>query len=462
MVLSKFTKHWVKYLDDYENTISLIEKKITNRIGNLENRFIGYGGSCVAFIDVNPEMVLKLCLKKNCSILMQKSSDFINYSKFLIEHDIKILPINEIIYEDDFFLVYTQNKCYKLAENYINTFIIIKILKIVRNLLYHKIKIPDLYIKNFGIYQNDIYLYDYHNFSFFFSEDNLYISHLAYMFDLYFNGSKKFNIISTDKIIIENCYDNILPKEVISFLSDLYYFHIDEAISFIDKFIADNSIKMTKHYNSYQKFFIDDNGIINLISHTLEKYEMFNIIMYSEPNLRTSSFTVCDYGCCIGGIGIKIAQEYPKAEVKLINISDSEINTCNDIINNLCIKNVKTVKENMVNDKNSYDICLYYAIIHHIMKNKKFIDIIKIVYSQTRKYAIIEIPFGNDSLLKEVMKGATLNHKDSYYYLESTEIFINSVSPYFDIIKMKKIDYSSNDLIRYAFLLRKRDQKTNT
>ena len=111
---------------------------------------------------------------------------------------------------------------------------------------------------------------------------------------------------------------------------------------------------------------------------------------------------------------------------------------------------------NLIEDTNSYDVTLYFAILHHILKNYTLDQVIELVYKQTKKYCVIELPFNQDVLLKNVIRYSTSVYEKSFKYLENTEIFEKVIQDKFDIMYSTKVDYGSKDLDRYAYVLIKK------
>lgn len=414
--------------------------------------YIGHGGTCIAFKSENnvfKNLVIKVCLKNNN--MLKNSKIFMNYSNFLINSNVKILPPIDIIYEDEYFIIYTQNECSILYS--VNDLIMVKILKIIKNLFKKKIKITDLFLKNFGIFANDVYIYDYHDYDYFYSNDNYYICHICHLFNLYYNKSLFINVgIDVNTLIQYNFGRDILPNKVTIMLQDIYNYKFDKVIMSIDSFIIEIKNKIKCSYNNYQFIDIDQDGIINLKNHTQDKFlNVIKIINLYQNN----NFTLVDYGCSLGGIGSSVAQLYPKSNIILNNITENELIICNKIKNDLILNNVTIENKNIYLDNNSYDICLYFAILHHILKSKTIDEIINMLLRQTNLYAIIELPFGNDILLSNVIKESDPNYINNYYFLENVDRFKDLISNYFTVIEINKINYDSNDLNRYAFLLKK-------
>jgi len=93
--------------------------------------------------------------------------------------------------------------------------------------------------------------------------------------------------------------------------------------------------------------------------------------------------------------------------------------------------------------------------LHHILKIKTFTETIEIVYKQTIDYAIIELPFGSDALLKKVISDSATQYEESYKFLESVDTFHESIGRWFTVLFHRKINYGSDDLNRHVFALKK-------
>ncbi len=440
---------WDKYvqLDKLQNV-----EKFINGIKNV--KYIGHGGTCIVFSDndISKKQVIKVCLKNR--MITNNSRTLISFSKCLQGNGINILPVIDVLFEDDYFFVYTQKYCHTIFD--INAIVLLKILKIISKLIERNIKITDLFYKNFGIYQNDVYLYDYHDFGFFYSDDHYYLTHIAQLFNTYYNKKLLYGI-TLDFNILKNMDfgHNILPKLVVEFIKSMYEHQLDRGIELINEIIFDVENDIKKSFDNYQHFDIISNGELQLRSHTLEKYNSFYELTKLYPCDFYDNFTVIDYGCSLGGIGTKIAQQFTNSFVTLNNITKDELNVCTQNINASCLTNINVNDQDVSYDKKSYDVCLYFALLHHILKVKTFTEIMKMVCSQTRKYAIIELPFGDDALLKKVMDESLIHYDESYKYLESVDDFCKFINNWFIVLSYKNIDYRSDDLNRYVFTLKK-------
>lgn len=443
---SHLNEEWESHIVD--DTIG----NMINFVAELNLIYVGFGGSCISFINENDNNIIyKVCLKKDNTV-MANSKKFIRHMNILIKNKINALPALDVVYEDDYFFIYTQNFCNPIST--INANNLCMMLKSIKQMIVSKYRLPDIFFRNFGIYKNELIIYDYHDYSDFYTEDYLYIVHIAHLFSLYYKKNYVFdNLFTRIKNIINNnyCEEYFDNKDISKLLKSLYQWDMDIAVEYFDKLIESVSNDIKLDIINYQYIHIDKNGILNLDNHTLEKFNLVNIILDKMPE----KFTVIDCGCSLGGIGIKIGQLYSNASITLNNITKSEIETAENITNHLCMNNVIYNTENLITHENSYDCTLYFAILHHILKNLTFDEVMRKVYNMTNIYAIIELPFGKDALLRKIMESSLMDYKSSYYYLQNIELFLGEVGKYFEVISYKEINYGSTDLERYGFVLKK-------
>ena len=72
------------------------------------------------------------------------------------------LPINDILYEDSNFFIYTQNLCQPLEKQQINKQITIEFLKLFKSMINQKCMVSGLSPGNLCLYNNKVLIYDYH------------------------------------------------------------------------------------------------------------------------------------------------------------------------------------------------------------------------------------------------------------------------------------------------------------
>lgn len=430
----------IEQLDGVESFLS--------SLGDIKYR--GHGGTCVTYKKPHATVVIKACLKNNG--IMKSSEEFIKHSKMLQSHGIKLLPPLEILYEDDLFFVYTQQRCKLMGE--VTPLSTISMFEIIKQMINKRVLVPDLYYKNFGVYNNEIYLYDYHDYSDFLTDNKYYICHIAHLMNKCKRGEDVINVsLTLNELININFGKGILDDIEISLLKALYNAEYEAAVVIISNYILVLRKRVVKSYADYQFINIDQYGTILLDSHTREKYNfaknLINTVFGEE------SFTLVDFGCSLGGIGSKLAQQHPLSHITLNNITQKEIDVCRTIQRTLMLSNIKVITTNVLEVKNSYDVTMYFAVIHHLLKHKTFDEVMEIVLAQTKKYSIIELPFGDDSLLKKVIADSSSTYELSYSALETLEKFENKISGYFKVLNKQKINYGGNDLNRYAYTLEK-------
>jgi len=196
--------------------------------------YLGRGDTCIVFRDGSTNTVIKIC-KKN-SGYMKDYATFKAHSDRLILNKIKILPPLEVLYDDHLFFIYRQHLCIPVFN--IQKDSIIEILEIVKCLIKHEIKVPNLYYKNFGVYQDDIYLFDYHDVGFLYSGDRDYIVHLAHLFSMYYFG-KDYDNLTIDGLIENKFGDGVFGSDIVSLLNLLANYDFEGAVELFDKIIGD-------------------------------------------------------------------------------------------------------------------------------------------------------------------------------------------------------------------------------
>lgn len=444
-MIKQYKYFWKPELDDK------IFDGVHNYLSQYKLKYLGLGGTCISFID-NSDIIYKICLKQNNDIL--KSADiFMHHCNTLIKNGVSILSPIDIVYDDEHFLVYRQPKCNPLTE--VNTKILVEILKNLKAMLLSMYRLTDIYFRNFGIYQNKIVIYDYHDYKDFFEKDYTYIVHLVQTFNLYYNKNiyKKINLDIEEIIQDDFCKNHFdFNPSLSDFFKNLYNWNFDKAIKHIDTMVEDFSDALVYDIYDYQKISIDRNGIISLHIHTLDKFNLLKSILPYLPE----KFSVIDCGCSIGGIGGKIAQLYPKSNIVLNNITKNELDTAKSMFSKLCLNNIVYDDTNIMSYDKVHDVTLFYALLHHLLRDMTFNELIEKIYKMTNIYSVIELPFYGDVLLAKVVKHGNLKYENTYKYLENTNNFMSEISKYFEIIDSKKIDYGTDDLNRYGFVLRKK------
>lgn len=465
--------HYTSWSEVIRNNFKLSEKEITKDT-DLENvieyvyklypvysesMVYGKGGTCILAIRSSNDNVLKICVK-NSSVLKSYET-LLDHANKLECCKIPILKPIHLSYENDNFIVYEQEYCREIMN--INMLYMRDILKILKLMLKSEYGVTDIYFKNFGIHNNQIKLFDYHEVGYYTESsdvfyDNYFVVQLAMMFAKikYDTNFKKIDRISPFMLEKEKFGKGYLDDDVCFLLETLFTRNIKKSLIVIESVILRLSAGLTKSWINYQEIMIDVNNDLHLFSHTDKKYSFFDIIKRDAIRSNVSIESICDFGCSLGGIGTKIAHMNPQYKVTLNNITKSELDVAKELSRCLLLTNTIFTPSNMTDVKGPFDVTLYFAILHHILKNTNFEDIIKLVKSQTNKYCIIELPFGDDALLKDVMRHKSLNYEETFAHLEYVWRFINELQPHFEILHYEKLDYgiASSDLNRFCFVLK--------
>lgn len=169
-----------------------------------------------------------------------------------------------------------------------------------------------------------------------------------------------------------------------------------------------------KQYTNYQMIDVV-NGELHLKTHTFAKYDVVcnNVFKQSDAD---SIRTVLDAGCSLGGIGLKIATLNGIYNVMLNNVTISELDTAKEIANLCNITNVEFSSDNILNLNTNYDLTLYFALIHHLLRTKDITDILQIINDQTNLYTVIEIPLRGDASLHNIVEVSNIDNPWSTKY----------------------------------------------
>ncbi len=416
-------------------------------LGKLE--YIGHGAQSVCFV-INKEVV-KCCKKKKGSLILSKEY-FLSGVQELLDNNMPILPPIDVIYENEFWMIYTQPLCKVLSGEDISPGLCCEILNFVSQMIRMNIRVSDIFFRNFGIYQNKLCLFDFHDVDKFESSSNFMIANLYSVFTQLGKNIGwpvlDLTIANLTTVINDKFGESRFPEMIVKFLQSLYSKNYSKSLEYLENSKLLLKQHVQKKYTKYQQVSVSETGSIELESHTLGKYNLALEIIKSK-NIKT----LLDARCCIGGIGLKLAKEYPNIKVMLSNNDLQELEKTKNIGLNCMIFNVQFIPEHIKDIKpcpnNKYDLVLYYSLFHHLLKTQTIEDILKLVKSQTGKYCIIEVPIIGDSLLNKVMKSG---NQENFGCLKSHDVFrqylvLNNIM----VNKCVRLDYGSEKLIRYAY-----------
>ena len=251
---------YVKNKTNNNNNFNTIEETFEDIIKLGANKFLSYGTHTLCFTNNNNKLVIKCCRKAKETILTSKEK-LINSVGLLCDLGFPLLKPIDII-EKNNFIIYTQKYCKQLKSDEISPAILKEILEYVLIMLENNVKIADIYYKNFGMYYNKLYLFDFHNVEDFTNSNsnflitNLYCLFIRTGYD-YYNNKKDWNVpnisISTTTKIKEDNYGKTkFPYEFYKVLKNLALNNHEESKKYILKTINYLDINITKtDYNLY-------------------------------------------------------------------------------------------------------------------------------------------------------------------------------------------------------------------
>lgn len=379
----------VDYLN-HKNGKSLYPVPKNTDINNLLHKqskitFIGNGVQTICF-KTEKNYVIKCCVKQSNSILISKEV-FIKTIKHLKELKLPILPILDVFYEDENWLVYSQPMCQVITD--VNYKFCYELIKFVQQMFTNNLRISDIYYRNFGIYNNRIVLFDYHNIEDFSSSSNFLITNLYSIFTIL--GQKvgwnvlKNQIHHWNDIVNDQFGDKRFPSVVVGLLTALHCRdsnQISNSMTQLIDFLHQRLIDQLSHIKTIQ---INDQGLVVLKS----GHRMYDLIFSLIENHNIES--VLDMYPLDGGIGIKIAQDFPNLHVALgyqINDKDQLTNYISLFtLNNVSLFPI-SFNNSRINKEEMYDLVLYHQIISDLD-----LEIINnLIRRQVKKFFIIDLP----------------------------------------------------------------------
>jgi len=138
-----------------------------------QEKYLGAGTHAASFRYKKGREVLKICTKKISYFqhfpLLEHSRDT-HAQQFQKQIDIcypYLLPVKNILYEDNYVFIYTQKLCHRLSISKITREMVAKIFRMVHFLTERNLLLTDLAPNNFGLRgkrkHHRIFLYDYHD-----------------------------------------------------------------------------------------------------------------------------------------------------------------------------------------------------------------------------------------------------------------------------------------------------------
>lgn len=406
-----------------------------------------HGSTALCYGDEN--YIYKICQKSTLNL--QK---FRNNYRQLIMKKINIVPM-EIVYEDSTSFIYKQKKCKVVSLESINYRVCYDILNIIKSLYINNILYPDLFCKNFGYNDNKCYLFDYHDNNVFSDINNCFyiVGLYSLLYYCFTKNTVSNTILSYENIVEIDFGKDLFPEEFCKFLRNINQKDITATRNSIEECLEHLRTKLETIINDYQHFKIDYNNHIELYRHTLDKFKMTErlIPLYKKED---NIIRVLDAGCCFGGIGFKIAQTHSNVVVTLNNITESELKKMNELNSLLNLKNLDINSDNILEHFGTYDIGLYFSLVHHMLKNGDLKFVLNKIFSQCN-IAIIEFPIQGDGLLKVNSNKLEEDKKSNYNVLVSLSILIENLEKHVKIYEIVRMNYNNDNIIRYSIICKK-------
>lgn len=409
--------------------------------------YLGHGVQSICF-KTGKTHVIKCCIKRKSSIITSKNT-FIAKVHELLDLKMPILPPIEVLYENDIWMIYTQPFCRMIDD--LNIKICHTILTFVKQMIETNIRISDIYHRNFGIYQNKILLFDYHDIDNFDSSSNFLITNLYTLFNIL--GKKLgWNVLNTpinhwDKIVADHFGKTRFPSVIVDMLQSFNSRDHEMMIKMIDQTLLYLKKYLKQNLTTYHHLNISDEGTITL-SYPHKIYDLIFDLVKNQNMLN-----ILDVHSVDTGIGMKLAQDFPNLIVTLGCSNNEEVHETRVIINNCLTYNTSIIYANMVDIKPSvndrYDLILYYASFYQLLQTHKISELLQIVKNQASRYIIIEVPVIGDSALVKLIE----NSKNANYGCLTTPFVLRNHLCFHKIKvnRMIYVDYGVKQLQRYLF-----------
>lgn len=345
-IINKINNKAGKMLFDISNISGM--SKLLKSFHNIE--YVGHGVQSICFKDISGN-VIKCCVKRKSSIISTRKI-LVDTTNKLLDLHMPILPIISVLYEDNNWMVYNQPMC-KIIERVDMKFCLC-VIRFVQQMIKTNIRFSDIYYKNFGVYQNKILLFDYHDIEDFSGSSNFLITNLYSLFTL-LGQSIGWRVVSTsinhwDEITNDNFGKSRFPMPLYELLVSLHnrdMSQINTALEGVNRYFVEN---IKSKVLSYHSLVVNSEGIIN-IEYPYDTYLfIFNYVKKCGVN------TIVDLYPTDCGLGLKLAQDFPNVTVSLGCCDGVEIADTKYIISNSLIYNTKIIDNKPIG---KYDLTIF-------------------------------------------------------------------------------------------------------
>jgi hypothetical protein len=122
---------------------------------------MGYGDDATCF-RYNENEVVKICTKEIKYFKGFSDKNANDFKKLVDQLQPHLLPVNKILYEDEYVFVYTQPCCQKFNTHVMGKKELVEIINIER-CMYNQGVMMSTSAHNLGVYNNTVILFDYHD-----------------------------------------------------------------------------------------------------------------------------------------------------------------------------------------------------------------------------------------------------------------------------------------------------------
>jgi hypothetical protein len=142
------------------------KKKLKGLLKHLSHQinsdtWIGSGSEAAAFYF--DHQIVKVCPKEIRFFRDANHSDATLFQKQVNQLQPFLVPINKILYEDDYVVCYTQHRCQLLKnENYLSPYIVISFLQLIIFMFEKNQLVSDIGLHNLGLLDGQLVVFDYH------------------------------------------------------------------------------------------------------------------------------------------------------------------------------------------------------------------------------------------------------------------------------------------------------------
>jgi len=414
--------------------------------------YVGHGVQSICF-KREDEYVVKCCLKRKNSMncIINSKQLFINTTQELIAKGFPILSMKEVLYEDETWIVYLQPCCHVINLNMISFKFCYKVIEFVALMIEHNIRFSDIYYHNFGIHQNKLLLFDYHEMENFDSSSNFMMTNLYSMFTL-LGQQLKWNVKQSrishwDEIVSDNFGQNRFPAPVYACFEALYKrdkVAITPAIDTLLVYLRDH---LKTDMKAYRFLMLDEHDDLIRLEYPSTTYEaLFNFIKNNAIN------SLLDVPPHKVGLGLKLAQDFPNIAVTVGCKTVEETVDTRNIIQHCLTYNAHIINGAPLDLKPSigerFDLVIYNSTILPLLQHNRICDFMKMIKCQVSCFFLMEIPVKGDQELNHVVDRQVIDEYFANVFVFRTYLHTNRIK----VLRCFSVDYRNRHIKRYLFI----------